>query len=159
MVFEHNKKKTAANIIFDIGGVLFQSVYKVPTSKYYIPLERGIELLKKCHTQRDNEGNKLHNLYVLSNWKTPNFQALTQEYASIFTLFDGVVISGDVAFAKPDIRIYEHFLEKFQLPAHTCIFIDDLLENVQAAEYSGMRGIHCEDFEHVEKKLRELAVL
>ena len=38
------------------------------------------------------------------------------------------------------------------------IFIDELLENVQAAEYSGMRGIHCEDFEHVEKKLSELAV-
>jgi len=153
------KKKISTNIIFDIGGVLFQSMYKDQNSKYYVPLERGIEMLKKCHIQQDEQGNKLHNLYVLSNWKSPNFHALTQGHAAIFDLFDGIVISGNLEFAKPDRRIYEHFLKHYQLEAQTCVFIDDLFENVEAANYVGMRGIHCLDFDVVEQKLSALNVL
>lgn len=130
----------------------------MPT-KEYIPLERGIEMLKKCYAQQDEQGKKLHNLYILSNWKTQNFQALAQEYSSIFNLFDGVVISGNLQFAKPDRRIYEHFLEQFQLEAKDCVFIDDLLENVQAAEHIGIKGLHCENFDVVEQCLVELSLL
>lgn len=153
------KKKISTNIIFDIGGVLFQSMYKDQNTKYYVPLERGIEMLKKCYDQKDNLGNKLHNLYILSNWKTPNFHLLSQEYAHIFNLFDGIVISGDLQFAKPDTRIYEHLLKQFQLDVETCIFIDDLFDNVEAAKHVGMQGIHCLDFDVVEQELSILNVL
>ncbi len=159
MSSEENKKRISANIIFDIGGVLFQSYCKFPAAKEYIPLERGIEMLKKCYAQQNEQGKKLHNLYILSNWKAPNFHALTQEYSSIFNLFDGVVISGNLQFAKPDRRIYEHFLEQFQLEAKDCVFIDDLLENVQAAECVGIKGVHCENFDVVEQQLITMNLL
>lgn len=154
-----SKKKISSNIIFDIGGVLFQSVYRDQDIKLYVPLERGIELLKKCHAQQNEHGNRLHNLYILSNWKSPNFQLLQEKYPSIFDLFDGTVISGNVEFAKPDIRIYEHILKQFQLNVQECIFIDDMIENVEAAQYVGMHGILCSDFDVVEEKLSNLHIL
>ena len=148
----------STNILFDIGGVLFQAEQRDQLVKTYSPIMRGIELLKKCHQKRDAAGNKLHKLYILSNWKTPNFLALQEKHPDIFCLFEGYVISGDVGFAKPDRRIYQHFLEKFLVTANNCIFIDDALENVQAAHDTGIRSIHCDNFSSVEKKLSEMSI-
>lgn len=152
------KSLIPTNILFDIGGVLFQAEQRDQLVKYYVPIMQGIELLRKCSQQRDSAGNKLHKLYILSNWKTHNFLALSEKHQDVFSLFDGYVISGDVGFAKPDRRIYEHFLEKFLVTANNCIFIDDALENVQAAHDTGIRSIHCDNFSSVEKKLSEMSI-
>ena len=144
-----SKSLVSTNILFDIGGVLFQAEQHAQLVKTYVPIIQGIELLKKCYQQRDDAGNKLHKLYVLSNWKTHNFLALSEKHRDVFCLFDGYVISGDVGFAKPDRRIYEHFLEKFFVDANSCIFIDD---------ESGIRSIHCANFNDVEKKLSEMCI-
>lgn len=153
------QKKKSTNLIFDIGGVLFHSTLNEPLKKQYVPLERGIEMLKKCHAQVNDRGDRLHNFYVLSNWKKPNFETLAKEYSDIFKLFDGIVISGTLEFAKPDHRIYHHLLKQFQLQPSSCIFIDDLHDNVLAAQAVGMKAIHCTNFDFVETELAELAIL
>ena len=42
---------------------------------------------------------------------------------------------------KPDIRIYQHLLEKYQLQAEECLFIDDRPENVEGAKKAGMQAV------------------
>jgi len=49
-------------------------------------------------------------------------------------------ISGDVGHRKPDEAIYDAFLASAPAGA-ACVFVDDRLDNVVAAEARGMRGV------------------
>jgi putative hydrolase of the HAD superfamily len=60
-------------------------------------------------------------------------------------LFDTVVISGEVGMRKPEARIYAHALDAVGLPPETCVFIDDMRQNIDAAEEAGMIGVHHTD--------------
>ena len=60
-------------------------------------------------------------------------------------LFDGGVASCEVHINKPDPRIYKAMLDKYQLKAGESVFIDDRLENVQAAFRLGFAGIQMKD--------------
>lgn len=79
-------------------------------------------------------------LFVLSNASYSFYRIFPQEMP--VELFDGFVISADLHLCKPDLRIYEHFLEKFGLTAQECLFLDDSLENVKGARAAGLRAHH-----------------
>lgn len=71
-------------------------------------------------------------------------------------VFDSVVLSGEVGFGKPDLRIYLLAAERIGLPPESCVFVDDLAGNVHGAVRAGMVGVHHQD---VHTTLDELAVL
>jgi HAD superfamily hydrolase (TIGR01509 family) len=118
------------------------------------PIDDGIKFVKECKRRG-------YLVYVLSNWDYESFDLLVKEYQSFFKLFDGIIISGDVHEIKPDSKIYEHFTSRL-MPQH-CVFIDDRIENIRAAENHGIHGIACPqiktafgqkpDFKKVRKKL------
>jgi epoxide hydrolase-like predicted phosphatase len=56
-------------------------------------------------------------------------------------MFDAVVISGEVGMRKPEPEIFELALDRIDLPAGECVFIDDMAHNVVAAERAGLAGI------------------
>ena len=55
-------------------------------------------------------------------------------------LFTGKLISAEEKMIKPNREIYERLLEKFDLVADECIFVDDLQANINAAEAVGIHG-------------------
>jgi putative hydrolase of the HAD superfamily len=57
------------------------------------------------------------------------------------SLFDAVVISGEVGMRKPEERIFLHTAGLLGLPPAECVFIDDLKVNVAAAEAIGMTAV------------------
>ena len=63
----------------------------------------------------------------------------------VLAQFDGGVASCEVQVNKPDPQIYKALLKKYQLKASECVFIDDRLENVQAAFALGFAGIQMKD--------------
>ena len=56
-------------------------------------------------------------------------------------LFDDMVISAEIGFAKPDPRIYQAALQNLMVKPEESVFIDDLLRNVEAARKIGMHAI------------------
>lgn len=52
--------------------------------------------------------------------------------------FDGGIFSAAEKLMKPDARIYEKLLTRYNLKAEESLFIDDLKENTAAAEDLGM---------------------
>lgn len=56
--------------------------------------------------------------------------------------WDAIVVSGEIGIRKPDPRIFHHAAQAVGLPPHHCFFIDDIEENVLAAQAVGMRGFH-----------------
>jgi putative hydrolase of the HAD superfamily len=80
-------------------------------------------------------------LFGLSNMHGDTFRYLQSRF-DFWSLFEGIVISGDIGLLKPDRAIFEHLTTRFELnPAHS-VFIDDSLPNVEMAREHGLRGIH-----------------
>jgi epoxide hydrolase-like predicted phosphatase len=78
------------------------------------------------------------------------------EFDHFDTLFDAVVISGEVGLRKPDPEIYALAARDLGVSPEKCVFVDDIAANVRGAVAAGMVGVH-----HVETEetLRELGVL
>jgi putative hydrolase of the HAD superfamily len=61
------------------------------------------------------------------------------------TLFDAVVISGEVGMRKPDPGIYALAAREVGVPPQQCVFVDDIAANVRGAAEAGMVGVHHTD--------------
>jgi FMN phosphatase YigB (HAD superfamily) len=107
-----------------------------------------IAFIKKCK----REG---HRVYGLSNWDAESFELLKLKHAELFSLFDGIVISAHVNANKPHETIYHALLNRYQLIAENCWFIDDQLENIEAAQKLGINAIqHTSTFKNLIKKIK-----
>jgi len=84
-------------------------------------------------------------LYGLSNWPhqtwPPQATDPSHDYGFL-AYFEDIVVSGTVGMRKPEAEIYLHALARFGLAPHEALFVDDLLENVRAAEAVGIVGHH-----------------
>ncbi len=70
--------------------------------------------------------------------------------------FDEILISEDVGLRKPDPAIYQLMLARLGLAANTCVFVDDLPRNVDAAAELGMNAVwHDGDHERVAATVRQ----
>jgi epoxide hydrolase-like predicted phosphatase len=115
------------------------------------PIEPTIKLL-------DTLREKGYKLYILSNFIRESFEALSPKMIFL-QKFDGVVASYSIGMAKPDRDIYEHVLEKFDLNANECVFIDDMQVNVDGAESVGISTILFESTEQLIDQLKKMQVL
>ena len=69
-------------------------------------------------------------------------------------IFETVVDSGFVGCRKPEARIYELTLERLGLPGEACLFVDDLLPNIEGARRAGMQAVHFRDNEQAIAEIR-----
>ncbi|MCR5346454.1 MAG: HAD family phosphatase [Fretibacterium sp.] len=58
-------------------------------------------------------------------------------------LMDGGIFSCDVHLLKPDRAIYDRLCREYSLTPSSCVFIDDVKENVEAARNFGLHAIQC----------------
>jgi 2-haloacid dehalogenase len=62
--------------------------------------------------------------------------------APIFDKFCDIIVSGVERLVKPDAAIYQLALRRFVLADQEALFVDDRLENVEAAQANGFVGHH-----------------
>ena len=79
-----------------------------------------------------------YGVYLLSNASVRQHEYWPRIPASKF--LDGKLISADVHVIKPQPEIYRLCLEKFNLKAEECFFIDDAPANIEGALQCGIPG-------------------
>jgi len=101
---------------------------------------------KVCMTPNEEMGevvqqlkDKGYNVYILSN-ASVRLPKMYKEVVPKADLFDGVFYSAPEKLLKPQKEIYNRFYEKFNLDPSTCLFIDDLEDNINASKETGMDG-------------------
>jgi len=130
------------------------------------PFEEGIELLKRKYPEYTfainfywtrwaemlggeisgtveilrNLKTRGYHVYALSNWSAETFP-IAQERYGFLQAFDGMVISGEEKLVKPDPLIYTRLLQKYDLHASNCVFIDDNAANISKAADLGFETI------------------
>ena len=95
-----------------------------------------------------------YGVYGLTNWSMETYPMIRDSY-EVFSLFDGVVVSGEEHLLKPQREIYECLLERYGLQAAESVFIDDNADNVAGAEAVGMEAIRFENAHQAERELKE----
>ena len=80
-----------------------------------------------------------YRLYLLSNASTA-FYDYYRRFRP-FGYFDGLVVSADIHLLKPNVKIYQYLLEKYDLAAGECLFIDDRPDNVEGARAAGLQAV------------------
>lgn len=109
------------------------------------PVKYAEEYIKQLKA----EGKRV---FVLSNAPL-RFSDLEKSYPSIFSLFDGIVVSAREKAVKPDDKIYKILLERYNLNPSECFFYDDLEANIEGAKRNGIDGeIFKGDFEKYIKR-------
>ena len=92
---------------------------------------------------------------VLSNAGDATLERLLQWYP-YDQFVDVFIISAEVKLAKPDAEIYELALNFLNAKAEESLFVDDLIENIKAAEELGITGIWHRDNDETIARLKEL---
>ncbi len=108
-----------------------RQIMKCWTKEGLILNKQTIEFIKKVR-------EKGYSTFILSNapLEIPRFL----EEMDVLQYFDGKIISAEERLSKPDIRIYELLLKRFNLVPEECLFIDDRSENIESAIKCGLNG-------------------
>ena len=97
-------------------------------------------------------------VYGLSNWSAETFEQVREQFSFLDDL-DYVVLSGAVKMVKPEPDIYCYLLERIPEDAGECLFVDDSLPNVRAANALGVRGHHFLSAKKLKEELNNLGLL
>ena len=104
--------------------------------------------------------NNGYNLFVLSNMANQTYEYFKND--EFFSLCTGIVISAHEHVKKPDEKVYRLLLNRYNLNAEECLFIDDddSGKNYETANKIGIKGrrIMPNQAEDVKKLLLELNV-
>jgi putative hydrolase of the HAD superfamily len=97
------------------------------------PISVNVELLPELK-------DKGYRLYVISNFHEEAFAHVMAQY-EWFQLFHGIIVSYEHRVLKPEPQIYRELLERYNLVAEECLFIDDVAANIEGARRMGMEAI------------------
>ncbi len=124
------KNKSEKKLISAITRMMFNPKTFAKTRKL---IPDTLAFIKDC--KKDG-----HNIYGLSNWDKESGKLVIKEF-KLDKYFDGIVLSGDVGYIKPDPAIYVKLLQEHNLDPEECIFFDDCPENIETARALGMHAV------------------
>lgn len=81
-----------------------------------------------------------HRIFVLSNTSPVFYELLKDQLSPLNGILDGFVLSCDIKVIKPDRKMFEEILHKYQLDPANCVFLDDIADNTKMAESLGIRA-------------------
>lgn len=93
---------------------------------------------------------------LLSNMT--QIQSIILAKKCLFDYFDPCIFSFKINVEKPHKEAYLYLLNELNKEAHEVIFIDDRIENVEAAQELGIHGIHFTTPQQVIEQLKSLGV-
>ncbi|NOT60391.1 MAG: HAD family phosphatase [Acidobacteria bacterium] len=99
-----------------------------------------------------------HRVCALSNWSAETYPHAEKRF-DFLHWFEFVAVSGRLGFMKPDREIFDYVTEKSGVAAQQCLFIDDSLSNVRAAQALGWQAIHFTSPEALRAELIALGLL
>ena len=81
-------------------------------------------------------------IWLLSNTNSRHIKNEVEGNYVFPNLANGAVYSYDVGCRKPEKKIYQLACETAKVDPESCVFIDDLKDNIIGAKRAGLNGIH-----------------
>jgi putative hydrolase of the HAD superfamily len=128
---------------------LTREQFRIAYNDIFTPITSTHDLIRRL--------KPTYRLGLLSNTSEWHFEHAIKT-VDVFPLFDAVTLSFEVKALKPAASIYHDMLVKLDVPARECVYIDDIPENVAAAEQIGMLAIRYTGHDRLVADLRAAGV-
>ena len=145
----------------DSGATTLQQSFDELSSLSHIPA-LDIQLEFETYDTVDEDVVKIirtlkkhYKIGLLSNSNGDHLRDTLKE-CGLGSLFDEIVISGEVGYIKPSKEIFLYALNQMQAKPEETIFIDDNKVNVDSAIKLGIKGLWFKDSQTLENDLRNL---
>ena len=79
-------------------------------------------------------------VYTLSNIAEHHMDAIERNWPGFFDGATGLFLSYEIGSRKPNAEIYRRLLDDLGIEGFQCLFIDDLLVNIEAARAAGIQA-------------------
>ena len=114
-------------------------------------IPKNVEVLRKLkHSD--------YQLFGLTNWSAETFPYALDNY-DFFEIFDGkIVVSGDEKLIKPDPKIWNILLDRYDVKAEESVFIDDNPKNIEVAKSLGFCCVHLTLETDLEAELKKMGI-
>ncbi|MGB9586442.1 MAG: HAD family hydrolase [Anaerolineales bacterium] len=168
----HMDEKELEKLVFFSPSAMRATVGEISAQEHYreiarvlgCPLEK-INLFQEQFFLGDRLDTTLINFLInlrkdykiglLSNaWDDLRF--LLKTHFNILDIFDKAIISAEVGLMKPDPRIYQLAVEQLGVSLINTIFVDDMPENVAAAQSLGMNAIRFQSSAQVMRDVNQI---
>ncbi len=116
------------------------------------PIHGTVDILKTLHAKKETR------LIALTNWSTETFPIAQAKY-DFLGLFEGILVSGEEKLVKPDPKIYELVLDRYNIDRSKAVFIDDNKANIEASTKLGLEGWQFTSPERLRGQLEESGLL
>ncbi len=131
------REKLNEKLEIELSDNTFDEAFNALLIDYKMPRLKAIESLRKNHR-----------VFLLSNTCHIHYQFYNRllmdkyGYKDLSDLFEKMYLSFEMGMRKPDTRIFKEVIKDAGLkPEHT-VFVDDSLQNIEAARAAGLAGIH-----------------
>lgn len=130
---------------FDLGLISSLDFYKQIITREEISFSYFQSIWSEIFTENQELINYLSlytkscRLYIASNTDPLHYAFLSNNYPW-FSLFNGFGLSFRLNIAKPSPEFYIKLCREFVINYHDVLFIDDLKDNVEAAEELGIKS-------------------
>lgn len=116
------------------------------------PIQGTVDILNQLKKE-----NKVR-LYALTNWSNETFPYALENF-DFLQIFEGILVSGDEKLIKPDTRIYELMMQRYNISPTKAVFIDDSEKNIEGAKAIGLHGLHFTESGKLRRELEGLGLL
>lgn len=110
------------------------------------------------HAVVDELKNRGYKLYGLTNWSAQTFPIALKRF-EVLRKMDGIVVSGQEKYIKPEPELYRILLDRYHLQAQNCVFIDDNPTNTAAGAALGFDTIVFKDAPQLRAELQTRGIL
>ena len=117
----------------------------------FTPIKTNIQILKDLK-------QKGYTIFVLSNYIDKPFEYVNNQY-DFFSLLNGLVISFQENYVKPERQIYQILLNRYKLIPNESIFLDDHKSFLEPAKELGMYTMLIQPNTDIKAEFRELDIL
>lgn len=143
-------EKLWTDILMDFDKVsVLPTVFKLIDSPRVINQD-VISIIKKLK-------DKGYFLSIFSNF-TKSGASLIRDNKLVTSLFDKLIISAEIGFAKPNRDAFEYLIKVLNLSPKEIIFIDDSQINIDAAEDIGIKSILFKNSLSLRKQLTKIGI-
>ncbi|MGZ2369966.1 HAD family hydrolase [Ancylomarina sp. YFZ004] len=101
---------------------------------------------------------KLYRVFGLTNWSAETLPLAYKRFP-FFKEFEGVVVSGEEKLVKPDQKLFQILLDRYELIPEESLFIDDNLDNIKAANRMGFETIHIQPEMNLIVELKKMELI
>ena len=134
-------------LVDDLGVDLSFDDFITSSNEAIEPGDDGIESIVRSLGEE-------YRLAILSNTNPVHFDHIKKKY-TIIGLFEHILLSYEIGVMKPAVLAYEKLIAATSKSPQKHLFIDDRIENINAAKELGIDGIHYRSVENLRRELEK----